>query len=82
METVTNKTLEKLKYDLVRAGLVQYEVIEQAEEISTIHWAYKLQNKKCRQLCNGRADSTERQGSREAAADHETSRGTQSEVRS
>lgn len=34
METVTNKTLEKLKYDLVRAGLVQYEVIEQADEIS------------------------------------------------
>ena len=34
METVTNKTLEKLKYDLVRAGLVQYEIIEQAEEIS------------------------------------------------
>lgn len=34
METVTNKTLEKLKYDLVRAGLVQYEVIEQAEELS------------------------------------------------
>lgn len=34
MEVVTNKTLEKLKYDLVRAGLVQYEVIEQAEEIS------------------------------------------------
>ena len=34
METVTNKTLEKLKYDLVRAGLVQYEVIEQAEETS------------------------------------------------
>ena len=34
METITNKTLEKLKYDLVRAGIVQYEVIEQAEEIS------------------------------------------------
>ncbi len=34
METFTNKTLEKLKYDLVRAGLVQYEVIEQADEIS------------------------------------------------
>lgn len=32
--TVTNKTLEKLKYDLVRAGLVQYETIEQAEEIA------------------------------------------------
>ncbi len=34
METVTNKTLEKLKYDLVRAGLVQYETVEQAQEIS------------------------------------------------
>ncbi len=34
MEAVTNKTLEKLKYDLVRAGLVQYEILEQAEEIS------------------------------------------------
>jgi type IV pilus assembly protein PilB len=34
MEAVTNKTLEKLKYDMVRAGLVQYETIEQAEEIA------------------------------------------------
>ncbi len=35
METiVTNKTLEKLKYDLVRAKLVSYETIEQAEEIA------------------------------------------------
>jgi len=35
METfVTNKTLEKLKYDLVRAGLVAYETIEQAQEIA------------------------------------------------
>lgn len=35
METsVTNKTLEKLKYDMVRAGLVPYETIEQAEEIA------------------------------------------------
>jgi len=34
MDAVTNKTLEKLKYDLVRAGLVQYETIEQAEEIA------------------------------------------------
>lgn len=32
--TVTNKTLEKLKYDLVRAGLVPYETIEQAQEIA------------------------------------------------
>ncbi len=35
MEAVTNKTLEKLKYDLVRAGLVAYETIEQAEEIAS-----------------------------------------------
>lgn len=36
METiVTNKTLEKLKYDLVRAGLVPYETIEKAEEIAS-----------------------------------------------
>ena len=35
METsVTNKTLEKLKYDMVRVGLVPYETIEQAEEIA------------------------------------------------
>lgn len=34
MEAVTNKTLEKLKYDLVRSGLVPYETIEQAEEIA------------------------------------------------
>ena len=33
--TVTNKTLEKLKYDMVRAGLVPYETIEQAEEIAS-----------------------------------------------
>lgn len=36
MDTVvTNKTLEKLKYDLVRAGLVAYETIEQAQEIAS-----------------------------------------------
>src|SRR5574344_1740976 len=34
MEAVTNKTLEKLKYDLVRGGLVPYETIEQAQEIA------------------------------------------------
>lgn len=34
MEAVTNKTLEKLKYDLVRAGLVPYETLEQAQEIA------------------------------------------------
>lgn len=34
METVTNKTLEKLKYDLVRAELVSYETLEQAQEIA------------------------------------------------
>lgn len=34
MTTITNKTLETLKYDLVREGLVQYEVVEQAQELA------------------------------------------------
>ena len=34
LDTVTNKTLEKLKYDLVREGLVSYETIEKAQEIA------------------------------------------------
>lgn len=34
MNTITNKTLEALKYDLVREGLVQYDVLDQAEEIA------------------------------------------------
>lgn len=32
---VTNKTLEKLKYDLVRDGLISYEDIEKAQEVAT-----------------------------------------------
>ena len=34
-QLVTNKTLEKLKYDLVREALVEYEVVEKAQEIAT-----------------------------------------------
>lgn len=34
MEAVTNKTLEKLKYDLVREGLVEYDTVEKAQEIA------------------------------------------------
>ena len=34
MEFVTNKTLEKLKYDLVRDGLIGYEEIEKANELA------------------------------------------------
>ena len=34
MELVTNKTLEKLKYDLVRDALVEYEIVEKAQEIA------------------------------------------------
>lgn len=34
MARITNKTLETLKYDLVRDGLVQYEVLEQAQELA------------------------------------------------
>ncbi len=33
-QIVTNKTLEKLKYDLVRDALVEYETIEKAQEIA------------------------------------------------
>src|SRR5574344_784939 len=33
-QVVTNKTLEKLKYDLVRDSLIEYETIERAEEIA------------------------------------------------
>lgn len=32
--TVTNKTLEKLKYDLVRAELIDFETLEQAQELA------------------------------------------------
>ncbi len=35
MELVTNKTLEKLKYDLVRDGLVSFEDIEKAAELAS-----------------------------------------------
>lgn len=34
-QLVTNKTLEKLKYDLVRESLVEYEIVEKAQEIAT-----------------------------------------------
>ncbi len=36
METVTNKTLEKLKYELVRDGIVEYETLEKAEELADV----------------------------------------------
>ena len=36
METVTNKTLEKLKYELVRDGVVSYETLEKAEELANV----------------------------------------------
>ena len=31
METINNKTLEKLKYELVRDGVVSYETLEKAD---------------------------------------------------
>lgn len=34
METITNKTLEKLKYELVRDGLVEYEVLDKAQRLA------------------------------------------------
>ena len=36
METITNKTLEKLKYELVRDGIVEYETLEKAEELASV----------------------------------------------
>ena len=36
METINNKTLEKLKYELVRDGIVTYETLERAEEIANV----------------------------------------------
>lgn len=36
METITNKTLEKLKYELVRDGIVEYETLEKAEELANV----------------------------------------------
>ncbi|MBR6127364.1 Flp pilus assembly complex ATPase component TadA [bacterium] len=36
METITNKTLEKLKYELVRDGVVSYETLEKAEELANV----------------------------------------------
>lgn len=35
MESLSNKTLEKLKYDLVRDGIVPYETIEKAQELAS-----------------------------------------------
>lgn len=34
MQAVTNKTLEKLKYDLVREGLVEFDVVNQATQLA------------------------------------------------
>ena len=36
METITNKTLEKLKYELVRDGIVSYETLEKAEDLANV----------------------------------------------
>ncbi|MCQ2753494.1 MAG: Flp pilus assembly complex ATPase component TadA [bacterium] len=34
--TINNKTLEKLKYELVRDGIVSYETLEKAEELANV----------------------------------------------
>ena len=36
METINNKTLEKLKYELVRDDIVSYETLEKAEELANV----------------------------------------------
>ena len=35
METISNKTLEKLKYDLVRDGLVEYDILDKAQSLAS-----------------------------------------------
>ena len=34
MKTLTNKTLEKLKYELVRDGLIEYEILDKAQRLA------------------------------------------------
>lgn len=36
METITNKTLEKLKYELVRDGLVEYDTLDKAQKLAAV----------------------------------------------
>ncbi|MBQ7126837.1 Flp pilus assembly complex ATPase component TadA [bacterium] len=36
METINNKTLEKLKYELVRDGIISYEILEKAGELADV----------------------------------------------
>ncbi len=36
MDKFTNKTIEKLKYDLVREGMISYEQLENAQEIAQV----------------------------------------------
>ncbi len=36
MEAINNKTLEKLKYELVRDGIVSFEILEKAEELANV----------------------------------------------
>lgn len=36
MDTINNKTLEKLKYELVRDGIVSYDTLEQAGELADV----------------------------------------------
>ena len=36
MDKFTNKTIEKLKYDLVREGLISYEQLENAQDIAKV----------------------------------------------
>ena len=35
MKTITNKTLEKLKYELVRDGLIEYDVLDKAQKLAS-----------------------------------------------
>ena len=36
MDLVTNKTIDKLKYDLVRNNIITFEDIEKAQEMASV----------------------------------------------
>ena len=59
MEFIKNKTLEKLKYNLVRNNLVTYENIEKAEELAETVWMELYFSTSNREMLNSIAKGLE-----------------------
>ena len=51
METITNKTLEKLKYELVRDGLVEYDILDKAQRLASAEGIKIFREKIAYTLC-------------------------------